>query len=382
MRSPAFPRRLLADRLFLLLAALLAAVILESDQPLSAAVTRVVVKERILFDRSFGKSGRYEKLAGRLELEVDPKAPANAAVIDLRRAPCNARGKVSFATDFFLLKPLDLGRGNHRLLYEVNNRGNKLMLGAFNDHGGNNPSSSDDAGNGFLMRQGYSILWCGWNGDVAPGNNKLLIDLPIASNGGKPITGPIYAEICVDTKSTSQPFYWGGSDPYPAVSLDNANARLTKRLTRGDPAVEIPRDRWSFARADGDKILPDLKTLYLNDGFDPGWLYELVYIGRDPRVTGLGLAAVRDVISFFRYERADGQGTLNPLYAERSQTVGIERTYGFGISQSARFLHHFIYEGFNADERGRAVFDAVLAHVGGAPVQLPIRSNNAARQSA
>jgi hypothetical protein len=335
-------------------------------RPLDGAVARLVIKERVLLgSQPFGTSGQYEKLTGRLELEVDPNAAANAAVIDLTLAPRNARGRVSFATDFFLLKPVDIGSGNHRLLYEVNNRGNKLMLGAFNDRGGNNPSSTADVGNGFLMRQGYTVLWCGWNGDVAPGNNKLLTDLPIASDHGRPITGPIYAEICVDTKSRSQPFYWGGSNPYPAVSLDNANARLTKRLTRRDMAVEIPRDRWRFARADGDKVVPDAKSLYLEDGFEPGWLYELVYVGRDPRVTGLGLAAVRDVISFFRYEKADARGTLNPLYAESRHAVGIERAYGFGISQSARFLHHFLFEGFNADERGRAVFDGVLAHVGG-----------------
>src|SRR5262249_47941547 len=152
--------------------------------------------------------------------------------------------------------------------------------------------------NGFLMRQGYSILWCGWNGDVAPGNDKLLIDLPIATERGQTIRGPVYAEICVDAKTSSQPFFWGGSDPYPADSLDNANARLTKRLTRRDSAIEVPRDRWSFARVDGNKVVPDAKSLYLKDGFEPGWLYELVYVARDPRVTGLGLAAVRDVISF------------------------------------------------------------------------------------
>jgi hypothetical protein len=366
LRSPLFSRPLRRAARLVYLAAICAAASLEFALPTEAAVRRLVIKERVpLGNQPFGKSGQYEKLTGRLELEVDPDVAANAAVIDLKRAPRNAQGRVSFATDFFLLKPVDLGRGNHRLLYEVNNRGNKLMLGAFNDRGGNNPSSTADAGNGFLMRQGYTVLWCGWNGDVAPGNNKLLIDLPIAAEHGQPITGPIYAEICVDTKSSSQPFYWGGSNPYPAVSLDNANARLTRRLTRRDPAVEIPRDRWRFAHVEGEKIVPDPKRLYLKDGFEPGWLYELVYVGRDPRVTGLGLAAVRDVISFFRYEKADAQGTLNPLYSETQQAAGVERAYGFGISQSARFLHHFLYEGFNADERGRAVFDGIFAHVGG-----------------
>ncbi|MCX7428058.1 MAG: alpha/beta hydrolase domain-containing protein [Planctomycetia bacterium] len=326
-----------------------------------AEVVRLEIQHREPFAEGhcFGHAGAYEKIVGRLHLEVDPNDPANERVVDLKLAPRNAGGKVEFWTDFFLLAPADPKRGNRRLIHGVNNRGNKLMLGALNGRGGNNPSTLADAGNGFLMREGYSILWCGWNGDILPGGDRLLIHLPVASENGKSITGKIYTEICVDAKCLSQPLCPANSDPYPAVSLDNGDAQLTARPTRAHAAIEVPRDQWSFARWEDGKAVPDPKHIYLKEGFQPGWLYELVYVGKDPRVTGLGLAAVRDVVSFFRYEAADAAGNANPLAG------AVDRAYVFGISQSGRFIHHFIYEGFNVDPRRRAVFDAAMPHVAG-----------------
>ena len=320
--------------------------------PTGADVVRIEVKKREPFagGRTFGRSGPYEQLAGKLTLEVDPDDPANARVTDLKLAPRNGRGKVEFWTEFFLLKPVDPSRGNRRLFYGVNNRGNKLALGAFNDRGGNTPAQ----GNGFLMRRGYSVLWCGWNGYALPGNNRLEIGLPVATKDGETITGKIYAEITVNRRVRSQPFYWGNSNPYPAVSLDNGTATLTMRPRRDADPIEIPRDRWSFARWEGKKAVPDPKHLHLKDGFRPGWLYDLLYVGKDPRVTGLGFVAVRDACSFFRHSKKD-----NPL------ADSLERAYVFGISQSARFIHHFLFEGFNADEKGRIVFDGAMPHVGG-----------------
>ena len=317
-----------------------------------AEVVRLQIDRREPFaqGRAFGPSGPYEKLTGRLSLETAPENPANRRVVDLGLAPRNARGCVESQTDFFLLKPADPAKGNRRLFYEVNNRGNKLGLGALNDAGANNPTTAADAGNAFLMRQGYAILWCGWNGDVLGGGDRLP---------DRPITGPIYAEITVNQKASSQPFAWGNSDPYLAVELDNRSATLSMRPTRSAPAQEIPRDQWAFARWEGGKAVPDAKHLYVKQGFRPGWLYDLVYVGRDPRVTGLGLAAVRDVVSFFRHAKADSQGTPNPLAG------AVDRAYVFGISQSGRLIHHFLYQGFNADERGRAVFDGALVHVAG-----------------
>ncbi len=345
----------------LMIAALLLPMLIFPAAPVSAAVVRMQVDRREPFadGHRFGRSGAYEILAGSLFIEVDPQNDANARIADLSRAPRNPQGRVAFRTDFHLLKPVDPTRGNRRLLYGVNNRGNKLLLGAFNDRGGNDPKTLSDAGNGFLMRQGYTILWCGWNGDVLPGNGRLMIDLPVATENGRTITGRIYAEIVVDRPVKSQPFYWGNSNPYPSVSLDNSTARLTMRPHRQAPAVEVPHDRWAFARLEDGKVIPDAKHLYIKEGFRPGWIYELVYTGRDPRVTGLGFAAVRDAVSFFRYESADADGTRNPL------ADSIERAIVFGISQSGRFIHHFLFEGFNRDEQNRMVFDAAFAHVGG-----------------
>jgi hypothetical protein len=209
------------------------------------------------------------------------------------------------------------------------------------------------------MRQGYSILWCGWNGDVLAGGDRLLIGLPVATDNGRPITGLVHAEITVNDKVFSQPFYWGNSDPYPSATLDNRDATLTMRPRRSQPGVPVPPEEWAFARFENGKAVPDAKNLYLKEGFRPGWLYDLVYTATSPRVTGLGLAAVRDVVSYFRYSAKGTDGTVNPLEGD------IERAYVFGISQSGRFIHHFVFEGFNADERDRTVFDGAIAHVGG-----------------
>jgi len=330
----------------------------------TAEVVRVEIRQRGPFAQghAFGRSGPYEKIVGRLYFEVAPEDPANACIVDLKLAPRNARGRVEFWSDFFLLAPVDPRRGNRRLLYDVNNRGNKLALWTFNEARGNNPTTLADAGSGFLMHQGYSVLWCGWSGEVAPGNDRLLAGLPVAREDGGSITGKIHVEICRDEPVASSPLYWTPwtvSEPYPPVSLDTRLAKLTMRPNRSEPAVEIPPERWAFARAEGGRRVPDAGHLWVRGGIRPGWLYELVYTGKDPRVSGLGFAAVRDCTSFFRYQPADPHGTPNPLCG------AIERAFIFGISQSGRFVNHYIYEGFNTDEGQRMVFDGAISHVSG-----------------
>ena len=339
-------------------------VVLSGAASVRAEVVRLEISERNPFagGQHFGNTGPYERIKGWLHIEIDPQHELNRRVTDLGLAPLNKRGRVAFRSEFFLLKPTDPRRGNGRVLYDVNNRGNKLAIGAYNGpvSNRNNPLKAADAGNGFLMRQGYSILWCGWNGDVRPGGDRIMVELPIARNkDGSTITSPIYAELCVTGSAKSHPFYWGNSVAYPAVSLDNGTARLTRRADRRHPAEEVPHDEWSFARVNNGDVIPDPRHLYLRDGFRPGWIYELHYTGRDPRVTGLGFVAVRDCLSFFRFARADGKGTPNPL------SGAIEKSYIFGISQSGRFIHHFLHEGFNTDEAGRMVIDGALPHVGG-----------------
>jgi hypothetical protein len=327
-----------------------------------AGVVRVEISERSPFADGavFGPAGAYERIRGRLLLETDPQHPANARVHDIALAPRNARGKVESWTDFFLLKPVDARKGNGQLLYDVNNRGNMLALWTFNDgERTNDPANAAHAGNGFLMRHGFSVLWCGWNGEVqADDTHRLLCGLPVATENGNTITGPAHLEISSTEKVFSRAFSWspwGIGAAYPSVSLDNAEATLSMRPRRDAAAVEIPRSEWAFARWEDGKTVPDPAHLYVKEGLRPGWLYDLVYTAREPRVTGLGLAALRDCVSFFRQEN----DSSNPL------SGSVEQALVFGISQSGRVIHHLLYEGLNTDEAGRQVFDGALVHVAG-----------------
>lgn len=326
-------------------------------------VARVEIRGRAPFaeGHSFGPAGPYETLTGRMFIAVDPANPANARICDLALAPRNARGRVEYWTDFFLLKPVDPRRGNRRILYDVNNRGNMLALWTFNDAERTNaPATLKHAGNGFLLRHGYSVLSCGWSGEVIDdGTQRLLTGLPVASEHGRTITGRAHVEISTTEKVFSRAFSWspwGVFAAYPTVSLDDGRATLTMRPDRARPAVTIPRDDWSFGRWENGRLAPDPAQLHVKDGFRPGWLYDLIYTAKEPRVAGLGLAALRDCVSFFRYAPAG----RNPL------ADAVDAAYAVGISQSGRLIHHFIYDGFNTDEARRAVFDGALIHVAGA----------------
>jgi hypothetical protein len=328
-----------------------------------AEVVRVEVAERAPFAHgaSFGTAGAYERIKGRMFLETDPLFEANAGITDLKLAPRNVRGKVESWTDFFLLKPVAASKGNGKLLFDVNNRGNMLALWTFNDaERTNDPRSTAHAGNGFLLRRGYSLLSCGWNGEVVDDHTqRLLTELPVATNQGETITGRAHIEFSTTAKVFSRAFSWspwGEFAAFPTVSLDDRNAKLTMRPSRAEPAVEVPRDAWAFGRWEDGKVVPDPAHLYLKEGFRPGWLYDLVYTAKNPRVTGLGLAALRDCVSFFRHAPAK----RNPLAG------AIDTAYIVGISQSGRLIHHFIYDGFNTDEARRAVFEGALIHVAGA----------------
>lgn len=328
-----------------------------------AEVVRVEIADRSPFaeGKVFGPAGAYERIKGRVFLETDPQNAANERICDLQRAPHNANGKVESWADFFLLKPVEAKQGNGQLLYDVNNRGNMLALWTFNDgEPTNDPQTEAHAGHGFLMRHGFSVLWCGWNGEVqADDMQRLLCGLPLATEHGRTITGRAHLEITSTVKVFSRAFSWspwGIGAAYPSVSLDNARATLTMRPHRGADGVEVSREAWAFGRWENEQFVPDATHLYVKDGLRPGWLYDLVYTAKEPRVTGLGLTAMRDCVSFFRY----GDAKENPLAG------AIRSACAFGISQSGRVIHHFLYEGLNDDEEGRIVFDGALIHVAGA----------------
>lgn len=351
-------------RLLALLAAFLAT--LGIAFPAEARVERIEILERVPFadGATFGSVGSYERITGRLHFAVDPGDPANAAIVDLELAPRDERGFVTFAADFMLLRPEDLSRGNHGLLYEVNNRGSLGALAFFNEAPWNNaPIRRADAGNGFLFEQGYSLLWSGWNWDVLPGDGRLGIELPVATEDGAPITGPIAAEFMVNAWTRSAPFMWGNSRGYPPVSLDAPDARLTVRSEPDGPRTEIPRDHWRFARLEGGDLVPDPAHAFYVAGFEPGLIYEVVYQAKDPVVVGLGLAAIRDALSFFRFETADDADVANPLVDAGAPPP--ETALIFGISQSGRVIQHMLWQGLHVDEAGRMVFDGALIHVAG-----------------
>lgn len=336
---------------------ILFAVLIVAQKPAAAAIERVevLVREPFAGGKAFGEIGAYERIKGRLHYAVDPDDPVNAGVIDLRFAPVDARGLVTFSGDFILLRPIHPMRGNRTLLYEVNNRGGLGMLPMFAHAGrSNNPSAIDHVGDGYLFDQGYTLLWSAWNWDVVAGGDRLMIDLPIATeDDGAAITGPVAAEFVPAQPSLSAPFMWGFSKGYPPVDVDDPDARLTWRDEPDGERFEIPRERWRFSDVDTSVTPPQPTRITADAPFVPGRIYEAVYEARDPRVVGLGLAAIRDAISFFRFDDEETAPTL-------------DHTIAFGISQSGRVINHMLWQGFHRDEAGRMVFDGALVHVAGA----------------
>ncbi len=341
----------------------------------AAEVERVEITSRETFagGMAFGETGAYEKIRGTLFYAVDPANPANAAIVDIELAPRGADGMVRFQGDFLLLKPVDLSRGNGRLLYDVNNRGNLYMLRHIN--GGtrtNDPSTAEDAGNGFLMEEGYSLLWSAWNWDVVAGDDRLQIELPIATEGGEPIRQRIAAEIVVSfgrEPESSMPLAWGSSRCYPALNPnDNSGAVLTVRDAPMAQRRTIPNNQWSFSRVENGVRAPDPTRIAVDGGLLPGKIYELIYEVQNPRVVGLGLAAVRDAMAFFHFEGEDRYGNPNPLAVgadDGQPTSAMDLAYIFGVSQSGRFIVHMLWQGFHVDEQERMVFDGARIHVAG-----------------
>ena len=338
-------------------------------------LTRFVVQTREPFagGHEFPITGAYEKLVGTIYGEVDPRHRLNRIIVNLNKAPRNKRGRVEYSSNFFILKPLDMARGNSKIFFDAPNRGGKRILGFLNDGPeANDPSTLEHAGNGFLMRQGYTIVWCGWQGDLMPIKNWLVLNVPVATKNGKPLIARARTEIVVDEKGVkSQPL--SGDErvkSYEAASRDKSKATLTVREKSYGKRTPVPATQWEFAgcvkeqRNGKEVIKPSSRHLYLHSGFKPGHIYEFIYPARNPLVLGLGFAVVRDVVSYLRFELKDSTGKPNPL-APGKKTNGITHAYAWGRSQSGRFLRDFVYHGFNEDESHRKVFDAIAPHVAG-----------------
>ena len=338
-------------------------------------------RETFARGRGFGNTGAYERLWGKVDFAVDPHSPRYKSVVDIENVPTRADGLVEFSTDFYLLKPLELARGNGRLIYEVNNRGTKLLLEFLNDAlQDDHPSSEAHAGNGFLFRRGYTVVWSGWQGDLLEGDNRLAMRLPVATNQGEPITGAVRTEFAPGYEGTGYALNQGFGEregifsiplsgnahtrSYAAVSTDTTLATLTYREYETDERLPIASSDWSFARLDENGLANESNQhCLLPDGFKPGWIYELLYTAKNPRVMGLGFTGVRDLIEWIRHDDVDSGGTANPL---REHRVVIEKAYAWGCSQSARYLREFVYRGFNEDRCGKPVFEGICPFVAGA----------------
>jgi len=295
--------------------------------------------------RAFGAAGAYEKIAGAVQFALDPRDPANARIVDLSRAPRDAAGRVVATANFMVLRPKNHPRDRSVALLEVSNRGGKALLPYF--AGGtwrSDPVTDADFGDALPLRLGLTIIWVGWQADVPSLDGALRLHAPVATDDGRPIEGLVRSDWTVDERVATLPLGHRGHRPYPVADPDHADNVLTEREGRLLARRVVPRDQWQFT--------DDEMQITRAGGFAPGKIYELVYRARDPLVIGLGLAAVRDMMSYARYDAA----------CPFPVSAGV----AFGISQTGRFLRHFVYQGFNTDEARRPVFDGLFVLTAGA----------------
>ena len=306
-----------------------------------AEVTKVTIANRTVVagSQAFGQVGPYEKLTGTIEFALDPADKHNSRVVDLEHAARAADGRVHFSADLYVLRPVEAQKGNGALLFEIANRGRKGLLGRFN-RGANasqDPMEAADFGDGFLMKEGYTLVWVGWQFDVQP--PFVRIEAPAAD-----VQGRVRYSFIVDAKQTdTSP---ADLPAYPPLDLNDRTASLTVRDRFWGTPTRINREKWRF------NVQNSRVHIVLDEGFEPGRLYEIDYPAGGAKVAGVGMAAVRDAASAFRYR------TDLPI---RGRTA-----YIFGASQSGRFLRQFLHDGFNADEEDRRVFDLVWPHIAGA----------------
>jgi hypothetical protein len=311
---------------------------------------------------SFGNTGPYERLLGMASFAIDPNERDLPFVVDLDLAPRNAEGLVEFKAVLDIVKPVDLSRGNRRVLFDFSNRGNRGAFTRLNDGGGSDLSKESYAGNGFLNRLGYTVVWCGWQGDLVYTGNNLVAFLPEARQNSQPLRGKVRQEFIVDRRGVLSMPVSGAANIQCYPMLDRANATLTVREKEADPRVPLPGSEWELAKAkdtDGKvELTPSNRDVYVKGGFKPGWIYELIYDTEGSRVMGLGFLGLRDLVSFLRHGKADANGVLNPLAGF------VDKAYGYGASLAGRVVREYVYAGWNRDAEGRKVFDAVLTHTG------------------
>jgi hypothetical protein len=307
-------------------AALCLGALLIGPSSVEAGITtiRIDLTEPLAEGAAFGGAGAYERVTGVARGEVDPGDPRNAGIVNLDRAPRNARGRVEYERDFYLLRPVDPAKGNGKILFEVNNRGRKLLFPFLMDAttGGNDPRTVADTGTGLLLRLGYTLAWSGWDPDAPRTGSGLAMRVPVPTNNGRPIVRMIREELVSGTRGQPAEIF---QLSYEAATREPSAARLTVRRKEAQPAGELPSTAWTFVDTRSIRLLP------VGTRPSPGSIYELYYQAKDPKVLGLGFAATRDFVSFLRYAAADASGVPNPARGN------IKTALAVGISQSGRY---------------------------------------------
>ena len=347
MNSYVLPSGRYSGRLTLAVTSALALCIVSPANARVTQMTITTVESPTFGGASFGSVGQYERIQGKISGEVDPKNPQNAVIVDIELAPRNPNGTVSYSTDFQIIRPIDLGKGNHRILFDLPNRGGPLAMSSFNNSNpGNNTTRSGSAGNGFLMNQGYTLVEGAWDITVLQGTSATSfgVSFPVAKNrDGSSITGPTTEELVADTNGSPATLPL----TYPANTGDQSQAQLTVRANYGDTPMRLPSSAWTYT----DATLKAIKLTSGNFGvppsFGPTALYEFTYIAKDPIVAGLGFASVRDLAAFLRSAKADDNGVANPMAGD------VQHIYSYCLSQPCRTMHDFMLWGFNEVEQAR-----------------------------
>ena len=323
-----------------------------------ARVVRVEVLSRTdIAGGPFGSAGVYERIVGRVYFAFDPRNPRNAQIVDLSLAPRNAHGEVEAWSDIVILRPKDASKSAELAVVDVVNRGG-MTTGVFNlgAQRGASPDSAAFYGDALLLRRGVTVVMIGWQWDILPGGTALHFGAPPVGTAARPITGLVRSDITVDAATKTIPLGHrvGASQAlgYPPANPNDPTNTLSVRNDPLGPRTFIPHAQWKFARLAGDTVVPDSLSVYMANGFEPGKIYEVVYRAKNPVVVGAGLAAVRDIISYLKYDST----SIAPV------KLGV----AYGVSQTGRFLRHFIYQGFNQDEGGRKAYDGFFAHTAGA----------------
>ena len=335
---------------------------------------------------SFGSVGQYELIQGTFTGEVDPSNPQNAVIVDIQNAPKNSKGLVTYSADFQIFRPIKLSQGNHRVIFDLPNRGGATALSTFNNGTGNDRSwctsglpAKFTLGDGFLMNEGFTVVDSAWDITVTPSGSSSSsafgVSFPVATHrDGSVITGPATEEFDIDFTATAstEPLH------YAAATADQSKATLTVRENYGDTPIVIPSSGWAYTDSTLTAIKLTNGLVFGGPGtYSPTALYEFTYIAANPLVAGLGFASLRDFATFLRNAKTDDSGVANPLAGD------VQALYTTCVSQPCRTTHDFVLLGFNQQEfthaRGRnawkdddssrrenrVVFDGMINWIGG-----------------